>query len=252
MFIYFNTSNRGHGTSPHSLITHLASEQCHLLIIVGGAIFQIYNVQNLKITRITTFRICNVLYQAGSRWDPKWVFNFLRFFEWILYKSNYIIFILRWCGTHTEIRSKLVDIVRAGSQKITIWGPQRTPTPLGILRVKARTVLSTDQFIYKVTPCITVGPEKLTGPQPVKKFPEMNQVQRFITSFTTSRQLSLCWARLIQSMPPTHFKIHFNILPLYFWVFQVTSFSQVSPLKPCIQLSSHPYVLHAHPILFYL
>ena len=25
------------------------------------AIFQIYNVQNLKITRITTFRICNVV-----------------------------------------------------------------------------------------------------------------------------------------------------------------------------------------------
>jgi len=29
--------------------------------------------------------------------------------------------------------SKLVDIVTAGSQKITLWGPQRTP--LGILRV---------------------------------------------------------------------------------------------------------------------
>ena len=30
--------------------------------------------------------------------------------------------------------SKLVDIVKAGSQKITLWGPQRTP--LGILMVK--------------------------------------------------------------------------------------------------------------------
>jgi len=36
--------------------------------------------------------------------------------------------------THTKISSKLVDIVTAGSQKITLWGPQRTP--LGILRVK--------------------------------------------------------------------------------------------------------------------
>ena len=97
------------------------------------AIFQIYNVQNLKITIITTFRICNVVYHAGSRWDPKWVFNFLRFFERTLYKSNYIIFILSLCGTHTKIRSKLVDIVTAGSQKITLWGPQKTP--LGILRV---------------------------------------------------------------------------------------------------------------------
>ena len=65
------------------------------------AIFQIYNVQNLKITRITTFRICNVVYQAGSRWDPKCVFNFLRFFERTL---------LSWCGTHTKIRSKLILI----------------------------------------------------------------------------------------------------------------------------------------------
>ena len=114
-----------------SLIQHLnnvTSEHCR------RAIFQIYNAQNLKITRITTFRICNVVYQAGSRWDPKCVFNFLRFFERTLYKSNYIIFILSWCGTHTKIRSKLVDIrVTAGSQKITLWGPQRTP--LGILRV---------------------------------------------------------------------------------------------------------------------
>jgi len=113
MFIYFNRSNRGHVTSPHSLITHPASEQCHLLSIVGWQFFQIYNVQNLKITRITTFRICNVVYQAGSWWDPKCVFNFLRFFERILYKSNYIIFISSWCGTHTKIRSKLVDTALA-------------------------------------------------------------------------------------------------------------------------------------------
>ena len=124
MFIYFNRSNRG--TRNFSTLTHhsssiwtmSSSEHCR------RDIFQIYNVQNLKITRITTFRICNVVYQAGSRWDPKCVFNFLHF----------IIFILNWCGTHTKIRSKLVDIVTAGSQKITLWGPQRTP--LGILRFK--------------------------------------------------------------------------------------------------------------------
>ena len=144
MFIYFNRSNRGHGTYPHSLITHPASEQCHLLSIwtmsssehFRRTTFQIYNVHNLKITRITTFRICNVVHKEGSRWETKCVFNFLRFFERTLYKSNYIIFILSWCGTHTKIRSKLVDIVTAGSQKITLLGPQRTP--LGILRVNLR------------------------------------------------------------------------------------------------------------------
>jgi len=113
-----------------------SSEHCR------RAIFQIYNVKNLKITRITTFRIRNVVYQAGSRWDPKCVFNFLRFFERTLYKSNYIIFILSWCGTHTKIRSKLVDIVTAGWQKITLWGPHRTS--LGILRVNRTLILSTD------------------------------------------------------------------------------------------------------------
>ena len=137
MFIYFNRSNRGprnFSTLTHhssSIWTMSSSEHCR------WAIFQIYNVLNLKIIRITTFRICNVVYQAGFRWDPKCVFNFLRFFERTLYKSNYIIFILSWCGTHIKIRSKLVDIVTAGSQKITRWGPQRTPPPLGILSVKA-------------------------------------------------------------------------------------------------------------------
>ena len=67
--------------------------------------------------------------------DPTCVFNFFTFFERILYKSNCIIFISSWCATHTKIRSKLVVIVTAGSQKITLWGPQRTP-PLVILRVK--------------------------------------------------------------------------------------------------------------------
>ena len=66
--------------------------------------------------------------------DPTYVFNFFTFFERILYKSNCIIFIFCWCATHTKIRSKLVVIVKAGSQKITLWGPQRTP--LDILRVK--------------------------------------------------------------------------------------------------------------------
>ena len=42
----------------------------------------------------------HVIYQAGSRWDPKYVFN--------LSQAD---------AGHTNIRSKLVDIVTAGSQK---------------------------------------------------------------------------------------------------------------------------------------
>ena len=73
-------------------------------------------------------------------WTPRVFLIFLRFFERILYKSNCIISIFSWCATHTKIRSKLVVIVTAGSQKITLWGPQRTP--LGILGVNALVVLS--------------------------------------------------------------------------------------------------------------
>jgi hypothetical protein len=32
--------------------------------------------------------------------------------------------------------------------------------------------------------------------------------------------------------------------PIYAWVFQVISFPKVSPLKPCMHLSSLPYVLY--------
>jgi len=43
--------------------------------------------------------------------------------------------------------------------------------------------------------------------------------------------------------PTSHFlKIHLNIiLSIYAWVSQLVSFPQVSPPKPCILLSSHPY-----------
>ena len=94
----------------------------------------------------------------GPRWDPKCVFNFLCFFfEIKLYKSNYIIFISSWCGTHTKVRSKLVDIVTAGSQKITLWGPQRTP--LGILRVnKGCSLLFVPYYKHSQTQTLFIVP----------------------------------------------------------------------------------------------
>ena len=56
-------------------------------------------------------------------------------------------------------------------------------------------------------------PEKLTGPQLVKKFPAFYGTRRFITVYTSGRHLSLSWASSIQSMPPFPFlKIHFHII----------------------------------------
>ena len=44
--------------------------------------------------------------------------------------------------------------------------------------------------------------ERLTGLQPVKKFPTFHGKWRFITAFTSARHLFLSWARSIQSTPP--------------------------------------------------
>ena len=51
-----------------------------------------------------------------------------------------------------------------------------------------------------LTPCSTVLFEKLTGFQLVKKFPPFYGTRRFITTFTTARQLPLSRASSIQSM----------------------------------------------------
>ena len=56
-------------------------------------------------------------------------------------------------------------------------------------------------------------PEKLTGPQLVKKFPAFYVNHKFISAFTNARHLSSSSARSIQSMPPSYFlKIHFDFI----------------------------------------
>ena len=67
---------------------------------------------------------------------------------------------------------------------------------------------------------------------------------RFITAFASTRYMSLAWAISIQSIPPhpTSRKTHLSILPST-PVFQVVSFPQVSPSKPCLDLSS-PHTCH--------
>jgi hypothetical protein len=66
---------------------------------------------------------------------------------------------------------------------------------------------------YLLTPWSRVLPEKLKCPKLLKKFPAFYGTRRFITVFTTACHLSLSWATLIQSMPPSNLsKIHFNII----------------------------------------
>ena len=55
---------------------------------------------------------------------------------------------------------------------------------------------------YLPTPCSRVLLEKLTGLQLVKKLPAFYGTRRFITIFTSARQLSLSWASSFHSIPP--------------------------------------------------
>ena len=57
-------------------------------------------------------------------------------------------------------------------------------------------------YTYFLTPWCRVLLKKLTGLQPVKKFPAFHGTRRFITALTTVRQLSLTWASPIQSIYP--------------------------------------------------
>ena len=55
--------------------------------------------------------------------------------------------------------------------------------------------------------------EQLRGPQLVKKFLSFCGNRRSITAYIRAHNLSLSWARPIQSTPPFYFlKIHFNII----------------------------------------
>jgi len=56
--------------------------------------------------------------------------------------------------------------------------------------------------MYLLTPWSRVLLEKLTGSHLVKKFPLFYGTRRFITAFTSARNLSLSWARSIQSILP--------------------------------------------------
>jgi len=64
------------------------------------------------------------------------------------------------------------------------------------------TLSFTHSLTHSLTPWSTVLLEKLTVPQPIKKFPAFYGTPRFITAFTSACQLSLSWASSIQPIPP--------------------------------------------------
>jgi len=105
-----------------------------------------------------------------------------------------------------------------------------------------------------LTPWNRVVLEKLIGFQLVKKFPAFYGTRKFITAFTSApppvpivSQLDLVHAPyiLLPDYPSSYYP------HIYAWVFQMVSFSQVSPPKPCTRLSPPPYAQRAPPSSFF-
>ena len=101
---------------------------------------------------------------------------------------------------------------------------------------------------YLLTPRSRVLLEKLTRSQLVKKFPMEPEVSLPHLQVLTTRpysepdQSSSCPTIPLSEGP---FQ---NCTPIDVWIFQVFSFPQVFPPKPCIQFSPSAYMLHAPPI----
>ena len=115
------------------------------------------------------------------------------------------------------------------------------------------TYLLTYLLTHSLTPWCRVLLEKLTGLQPVKKFPAFYGTRRFITALTSFCHLSLSWASPIQSTypPPTSWRsililsTHLRLgLPSGLFP---SSFSTKTLYAP----SPHPYASHAQPISFF-
>jgi hypothetical protein len=89
--------------------------------------------------------------------------------------------------------------------------------------------------------------EKLTGPQLDKKFHEFYVTPKFITAFTRKCQLSLSWARSIQSMLLIllHKDVFQDYSRFYAYFFEVASIPPVSPPKLRMHLSCHTPPLRA-------
>jgi hypothetical protein len=86
-----------------------------------------------------------------------------------------------------------------------------------------------EQMTNRLIPLNTVLPEKLTVPQPVKKFPAFYGTYKFITAFTKAHQLPLSSTRSIQS---THY-ILFLPDPLYIVLPSTSWFSKWFPCFGC-------------------
>jgi hypothetical protein len=91
----------------------------------------------------------------------------------------------------TPTKCTQLNSQNTGTRKNKTTGLRKEITPL----------LFTYLLTYLLIPRSRVFLDKFTGFQRVKKFPAFYGTRRFFTAFTSSRHLSLSWARSIQPKP---------------------------------------------------
>ena len=104
---------------------------------------------------------------------------------------------------------------------------------------------------YLLTPWSRAFLEKQTGSQLVKKFPAFKEPE---DSSPHSQVHTACsYPELARSSPYPQIPLPLDpssyYPSIYTWIFQVVSFPQLTPSKPCIGLSSPSYPLRVPPIL---
>ena len=98
---------------------------------------------------------------------------------------------------------------------------------------------------YLLTAWSRVLLEKLTGSQPVKKFPAFYGTRKFITAFTRARHLSISSATSSPCPQPTFCKLILVLSSHLHLGHPCCLFPSGFSPKPCIHLFSPPHVLHA-------
>jgi hypothetical protein len=114
-------------------------------------------------------------------------------------KNMYLIFWLYSKSRFERVSKMWILVVTFGDRICRRLSLQRCHAlPSGKQLPAFRRVVS---LFYLFTAWSRVLLEKLTGSQLIKKFPAFCRTRRFITLFTSAWNLSLSWARLIQSTP---------------------------------------------------
>ena len=115
------------------------------------------------------------------------------------------------------------------------------------------TAVETEPLAYLFTPWSRVLLGKLTGFQLVKKFSAFYGTRRFITAFTSARQLSLSWASSIHSIPPHPNSWRYILILSSHLRLVLPSglFPSRFHTKPLYTPLLSPYLLHVPPISFF-